>query len=91
MGICSEHHGALKKLNVIYMVNLRRILFIKKMMINYPLNVTLMGILKSYIMNNEFQTVLNKYKIDFTASINNITKRVQLDFISSCQGNVDSI
>ena len=78
--------GALTKLNVTHMIDLRRVLFIKRMMADTSCKVTLLGILKYYINYNEFQTVLNKYKVDFYASVSKIKDRFSADFQSSCNG-----
>ena len=76
--------GALNKLNVIYMINLRRVLFIKRMMNDSLNNHTLLGIVKHYVNNNEFQTILNKYKINFHASSGKIKKSFSSDFQTTC-------
>jgi exonuclease III len=80
--------SAMNKLNVIHMINLRRVLFIKRMMSDTLYNDTLSGIVKYYVNHNEFQTVLNKYKVDFRASIGKIKKCFSSDFQSSCQSLV---
>ena len=77
---------AMNKLNVVHLVNLRRILFVKKLLVNVSGNNSLMGILKKYIYNNEFQTVLNNYNIDFFSSEGKIKERFHSDFACTCQG-----
>jgi len=78
--------GSLNKLNVIHMINLRRVLFIKRMMIDTSYNVTLLGILKCYVNHNEFQTILNKYHVDFQASVGKIRNGFFSDFLATCHG-----
>ena len=55
---------ALNKLNVVYTVNLKRVLFVRKISSGALDNLTLSGIVKKCIHYNEFQTVLHKFNID---------------------------
>ena len=76
--------SALKKLNVVYMVNLRRILFIRKLIFNISDNYTLRGIVTKYINYNEFQTVLNKFNIDPFLPEYKIKELFHSHFLSTC-------
>ena len=76
--------ACLNKLNVDHLVNLRRILFIKKMFLMGPANQTLAGILKVYINNNEFQIMLLNFNVDFSVFTCNIYDKFHSHFLSTC-------
>jgi len=76
--------ACLNKLNVIHLVNLRRILFIKRMHLSNHVNETLAGIIKVYINNNEFQTILSNFRIDFSASAGFINDNFHSHFLNTC-------
>src|SRR6267154_1247782 len=61
--------SSLHKLNFIYTENLRRLLFIKKIINSSDMsNTTLVGITKCYIHRSEFQTVLKKCNVELSWS-----------------------
>jgi hypothetical protein len=66
------------------MVNLNRILFIRKMSIGALDNSTLAGVLAKYINYNEFQSVLNKFNIDPFLSEHDIRVSFHSHFANSC-------
>ena len=76
--------ACLNKLNVDYLVNLRRILFIKKMSVIAHDNATLLGVVKKYVNYNEFQTVLNKFDIDYSVSVSKISYKMHSHFLTTC-------
>ena len=78
--ICS-----LQKLNLIFMENLRRILFIKNIVSSHDLyNPTLIGITNCYIHRSEFRTVLEKCNVFISWSTSRIQSAVYVSFKESC-------
>ena len=67
-----------------YLVNLKRILFVRKMSSGVTDNLTLVGILNKYVNFNEFQTVLHKFNIDPCISEHNIRHCFRSHFANSC-------
>ena len=76
--------ACLNKLNVEYLVNLRRILFIRKMSTTAHGNDTLTGVVNKYVSNNEFQTVLQKFDIDYSVSVSMINHKFHSHFLNTC-------
>lgn len=62
----------LHKLNIIFMINMRRIIFIKNWLLNMPTTNSLNCILRKYIDGNEFQSILHSCNIDFFATVGKI-------------------
>jgi len=76
--------SCLNKLNVYYLINLRRTLFIKNTFENCHIGTTLRSFLSKYIYSNEFQTLLHNFNIDFSLSFSEIKNRFQMEFNASC-------
>jgi len=78
--------SALNKLNVLHLVNLRRILFVKNSMNAVFNNNTWSGIIKMYryVNRNEFQSILNRFETDMSMSVKNINKHFHIIFANTC-------
>lgn len=76
--------ACLNKLNVDHLVYLRRILFIKKIYMNCIANGTLNEIVKVYINNNEFQSILTKFNISMLDSFGEIKSLFFSHFLTTC-------
>ena len=70
-------------MNVSYIVNQRRILFIKNMSLVIPKEHLLSDIIENYIHNNEFQTLLSNCNVNFDMSKGNIKHNFVKNFIDS--------
>ena len=79
--------GQLNKLNVVYLVSLRRFIFIKKLAQLSSSNKLLSNVVNVYSNSHEFQTVglLNRYNVDFYSSIVNIKNKVHSEFLLTCK------
>jgi len=78
--ICS-----LQKLNLMYIENVRRILFVKNILNSSDMyNDTLIGITNHYVHRSEFQTVLEKCNVSLYWSVTRIQNTVYESYKESC-------
>jgi len=75
----------LNKLNVICVVYLRRIVFIKRWFCSTDQSNPFHNFLLNYINHNEFQSILHKFNINFHSSIGNIKHSMHASFSNSCE------
>ena len=74
----------LNKLNVHYLIGMRRIAFIKNLFVNMHICNPLRGFLVKYIHSNEFQSLLHKFNVDFNLSFSDIKKSFHDSFKTTC-------
>ena len=74
----------LNKLNVFYLVQLRRIIFIKRWYESIDKSHPFHNLLITYMNRNEFQTVLRKFNINFHSSFSKIKMAMFDRFLDSC-------
>jgi len=73
----------LNKMNVSYIVNQRRILFVKKFYVDIPKTNFLADIITKYTHNNEFQTLLSNLNIDVNLSFDSIKYNILTHFLNT--------
>ena len=62
----------MQRLNLMYMVSIQRINFIKSMHCNSSSSSVMVSVVSNYINSGEFYSILNKHKIDFRWSLSKI-------------------